>query len=523
MRVRSTDVDTAGGGPDRHAMEGTRMARAGLPRPVAAIDIGSNSVRVAIVAIDGEAHLEVLEEASATPRLILDVQRDGRLSGASIDEVVSTLRDFQAIARGADADPLVAVGTSAVRDAANSAALVARLHTDLGIRLRVLDGAEEARLAFLGAIHNLPVEHGLMVDIGGGSMEVLRFDGRRPGASWTLPLGAVRLTAEFLSDDLPSQAQLRALRAHITETIAHAGIGTLPPGGILVGTGGTARNVAKMDRARHRYPIGRLHGYGLSREGVRGIADLVRTRTAAQRRDLPGLSEDRADIIVAGALVLQALVEATGADGLVISGHGLREGIALDAGGGDLPAVDVLRRASLDRAVARFAPTYASDAAARAAMVDALAKAAGFAPGGEALEALRAAAMLLDLGRGVDYYNRHRHTEAIALAYGLPGWSHREVALACAIVRQADSEKYDPVVAYRPLLTPVDRTPIAGAGAILAAADEMQRRATPYATPVAWRLKDGAARFDVEIDGAPLAALSGRLERTLGLRLTTAR
>lgn len=519
MRVPLIGVNAVGTEPDRHAVEGVRMARAGLPRPVAAIDVGSNSVRIAIVALDGEAHLEVLEEASASPRLIRDVQRDGRLSDASIDEVVAVLRDFQAIARGADADPLVAVATSAVRDATNSAALVARLHRDLGIQLRVVSGADEARLAFLGAVHNLPVEHGLVVDIGGGSMEVLRFDGRRPGVSWTLPLGAVRLTGDFLGDDPPSQAELRALREHIAKTIADAGIGPLPAGGVLVGSGGTARNVAKMDRARHRYPIARLHGYELTRDGVRSVADLVRTRTANDRRDLPGLNEDRADIIVAGTLVLQALVETTGAEGLVISGQGLREGIALDARGGDLPAIDVLRQASLDRAVARFALGFESDALGRRTMVHALAEAAGFEAGSEVVGALRAAAMLMDLGRGVDYYNRHRHTEALAIAYGLPGWSHRELALICAIVRQADAEKYDPVAAYRPLLSAADRTSIANAGAILAAADEMQRRATPHATPITWRLKDGAVRFDVEIDGAPLAAISGRLERTLGLRL----
>lgn len=497
------------------------MARAGLLRPVAAIDVGSNSVRIAIVALDGEAHLEVLEEATATPRLIRDVQHDGRLSDPSIDEVVSILRDFQAIARGADADPVVAVATSAVRDAVNSATLVARLHSELGIQLRIVRGEDEARLAFLGAVHSLQVEDGLLVDIGGGSMEVLCFTGRRAGASWTLPLGSVRLTEAFLGADPPSQAELRALRDHIAKSIEDAGIGPLPAHGVLVGTGGTARNIAKIDRGRHRYPIARLHGYELTRDGVRGVADLVRTRTAAERRDLSGLNEDRADIIVAGALVLQALVEQTGAERLMISGHGLREGIALDARGGRLPDVTALRQAALDRAVLRFAPDQAEHAVTRTSMVEALVTAADFHAGPEVADALRAASTILDLGRGVDYYNRHRHTEALAAAYGLPGWSHRELALVCAIIRQADSEKYDPIAAYRPLLSAGDRALIHAAGAILAAADELQRRTSPRTTPVALHLRNGAIQFDVEIEGAPLAALSARLERTLGLKLTS--
>jgi len=533
-----TSDDTAGNGAhtleaarDRDArsprviMEGLRMARAGLPRPVAAVDVGSNSVRIAIVALDRDAQLEVLEEASATPRLIQDVQREGRLSDASIDEVVAILRDFRAIARGADADPLIAVATSAVRDAANGGALAERLQSDLGIRLDILDGETEARLAFLGAVHNLPVESGLVVDIGGGSMELLRFDQRLPGPSWTLPLGAVRLTAQFLHDDPPSQVELRHLREHITATLSQAGVGSLPAGGLLVGTGGTARNIAKVDRARRRYPIGRLHGYELSRDGVRSVADLVRIRTTAVRRDLPGLNEDRADIIVAGALVLQVLTEMTDAEGIVISGHGLREGIALNAHHRPLPPVDRLRESALDRAVGRFASSYRTDAVSRTTIAVALAGAAGLAgdevPGAEILGTLRAASMLLDLGRGVDYYNRHRHTEALAIAYGLPGWSHRELALICAIVRQADSEKYDPVDAYRPLLAAADRPRIAAAAAILAAADELQRRTAHAGAPIVRQLESGAVQIDAEIDSVRLNALSGRLERTTGLQLLT--
>lgn len=498
------------------------MARAGLMKPVAAIDVGSNSVRVAIVAVDGDSHLEVIEEASATPKLIRDVQRDGTLSSSSIDEVCNILRDFQVIARGADADPVVAVATSAVRDATNSFEMVARVHSELGIRLRVVDGAEEARLAFLGAVHNLPVEHGLVIDIGGGSMEIMEFSKRTPRRSWTLPLGAVRLTSKFLGHDPPGQDELRALRDHLTDQIAAIGIQPLAPGGVLVGTGGTIRNIAKMARARHRYPISRLHGYAISRDSVRGIADLVRTHTQSERSDLPGLNEDRTDSIVAGALVLQAVVEQASAPLVMVSGQGLREGIALEARGGRLPVVRALREASIERAVMRFAPTYGQYARARTQTVEGLAHAAGFEGSAEIVEALSAAATLLDLGRGIDYYNRHRHTEALALAYGLPGWTHRELALICSIVRQADSEKYDPVSEYRPLITTADRPLIAGAGTLLAVADEVERRVPPRARAVAWQREEGAVRGDLRIDGTPLAVLSARAQRTLGVTLVPA-
>lgn len=498
------------------------MARAGLTKPVAAIDVGSNSVRVAIVAADGQGQLEVLEEASATPKLIRDVQRDGRLSAESINNVVEILRDFQNVARGADADPLVAVATSAVRDASNGKVLVERLRVDLGIDLRIVDGAEEAHLAFLGAVHSLPVEHGLVIDIGGGSMEVMQFAGRVAGRSWTLPLGAVRLTSQFLSSDQASQPELRALRDHLAQQISSAGVHPLAAGGALVGTGGTIRNIAKMDRSRHRYPIARLHGYAISRDGVRGVADLVRTRTLAERRGIAGLNEDRADSIVAGALVLQALVDVTRAESLIVSGQGLREGIALEARGGRLPSVQALREASIERAVLRFAAPYVQDARARTQTVETLMAATGLEVGPEVSGALSAAATLLDLGRSVDYYNRHRHTEALTLAYGLPGWSHRELALICSIIRQADSEKYDPTNDYRPVITSADRAAIASAGTLLAVADEVERRVPPRARAVAWRRDGDVVRGVLRIDGALMGHLNERFRRTLKIGLEPA-
>lgn len=495
------------------------MAQVQAPRPVAAVDIGSNSVRLAVVMVDGGLYLEVVEEASAVPRLIQDVQRWGRLSETSIAEVISILRDFLAVARGAGADPTVAVATSAVRDAANGPELVARVREALGVDVRIVDGDEEARLAYLGAVHSLPVEDGLVVDIGGGSMEVFRFEGRRAAGSWTLPLGAVRLTSLFLSADPPTAVELRALREHITTAVAEAGIVPLPAGGLLVGTGGTVRNIAKMDRARQRYPIARLHGYEITVDAVRSVSDLVRTRTAEARRALPGLNEDRADVIVAGALVLQVLMEAVKAPRLVVSGQGLREGIALDARGMDVPPLSSVRQAAIDHMLGRFAQTHRGEALRRAEIVNALADAAGVWAS-EDREVLRAAALLLDLGRIVDYYDRHRQAEALVLAHGLPGWSHRELAWICAAVRQADSEKYDPLSAYRPLLTAADRQPIAGAGALLSAADEMSLRMAAEVRPAVVRQPDGSVSVQVDLDGERLRTISARLERAVGLRLS---
>jgi exopolyphosphatase / guanosine-5'-triphosphate,3'-diphosphate pyrophosphatase len=181
-------------------------------RPVGVIDIGSNSIRLAVIETDGRNYLEVLEEARAVPKLIRDVSATGMLSDRSIETVLDILRDFLAIARGGGADEVYAVATSAVRDATNGGELVARAASELGLVVEIAPGTREAEFAFTGAVHGLLTERGLVIDIGGGSMEVVRFDGRELIGAWTLPLGAVRLSDDFALSDPPRPKQLDALR-----------------------------------------------------------------------------------------------------------------------------------------------------------------------------------------------------------------------------------------------------------------------------------------------------------------------
>lgn len=293
---------------------------------VAAIDVGSNSMRIAVIETDGGAFLEVVQEARAVPRLIRDVRTAGRLSAASMERVLDVLREFLAIARSSSATDVAAVATSAVRDAANADELVATVRSQLGIELQVASGEEEARFAFLGALHSLPVTDGVLVDIGGGSAELVRFRGRAAESLLSLQLGAVRLTDDFLGNDPPTPEQLRALRKHLAREFSRARLGRLKPGSQFVGTGGTVRNLAKIARVRYGHPLPHLHGYSLSRARLGELVSDLSGMPRAARLEIAGLNEDRAETIVAGALVIEALLESLDADELVVSGQGLREG-----------------------------------------------------------------------------------------------------------------------------------------------------------------------------------------------------
>jgi exopolyphosphatase/guanosine-5'-triphosphate,3'-diphosphate pyrophosphatase len=324
----------------------------------------------------------------------------------------------------------------------------------------------------------------------------------------------VRLSDAFLKSDPPTSQELRACRKHIRALLIRARIPPLAAGGQLVGTGGTIRNLAKIDRARRRYPLTRLHGYVLEAPRLRAAGRLLRARKTAARASIDGLNSNRADTIVAGALVVQTVMQALQATDMVVSGQGLREGIVIaQCDGGELSASSTVRRVAVGDLIEVFAHDRGEEAERRTRIAVALAAGADLGDASVG-EVLRVAAALLDIGRSVDYYNRHRHTEQLVLAHGLAGFSHREHALVCGIVRAAGEPKYD-LDAYSEVLSKADRESAARAATILAVADELERRIPPHAL-----VEYSAIAGRLAVRGAPVGWNAGditdRFEKTFG-------
>ena len=241
--------------------------RATAAAPVAVIDIGSNSGRVMVYRQEAGGHLHVLAGSRASLRLVRELDRTGRIPAESLERAFEALRDFRSIARGSGVRRIVAAGTSALRDAANGPAFIRRVRRELGITIRTLSGVEEARYGFLGAVGGLPVEDGALLrprrrQPAGGAASASR---RLLGAV-SVPLGALRVSDAFLKSDPPTPREVRRLREHAREVLDAAGRqGPLARASELVGTGGTLRNLAKIDQRASGYPIPRLHGYVLTR------------------------------------------------------------------------------------------------------------------------------------------------------------------------------------------------------------------------------------------------------------------
>lgn len=495
--------------------------------PLAVVDVGSNSGRLVVYRHDAEGHLELLEDTKATLRLAHDLQQGERLSEAAMARTLAALKDFQSVARAAGAARLIVVGTSAMREAPNGPELLERIRQETGIAVEIIDGLTEARYSFLGAIHSLPVESGYVLDIGGGSLELVHFRDRTAVSAQMLPLGALRLSTRFLTSDPPKVKEIEALQRHVEEVLDRAGFSRADAGQVLVGTGGTLRRLAKIDQRARGYPVAQVHGYELSLKDVTRIIDQLAALPLAERVTLPGLSSDRVDSILGGALAVQVVLRRLGVARLLISGEGLREGIAYDHFGLAERSLEDVRRAAVLALARNFATWDAARAERRARLATELAATLAPAPSAglsaEYLALLQLAARLLDIGRSIDYYNRYAHTAAIVLLSHLGGFGHRELARLAVLIREAEKGKR--VGAEVALLDEEDEAQLPRLALLLALADEFERHGGP-ACPLTVRVEveGDATEQTVRLVAPPLtlgqaADFRERFQRVFGASL----
>ena len=484
------------------------------------IDIGSNSGRVLVARVQDATHLDVLGDARSPLRLVRDVARGGRLSAETIERTLRVLRGFAAVAASAGAERTVAVATAAVREASNGEELIARTREELAMAVEIADGDQEARYGFLGAIHGLPIEHGIVLDVGGGSLQLIHFRDRRLHRSWSLPLGALRLSDRFLDSDPPARAEMRGLKQHVYAGLEHAGVAALLADERLVGTGGTVRNLAKVDRRlRGEYPITRLHGYAIDRRRLDEVGSLLSGTPAAERGRVPGLNSDRADSIVGGALVVQAVMDRLLASSLTVAGYGLREGIALGSTADKAASIERVQRAGVAALARQFSAYEPQRAQRRTALARALVTRLAPGSSSETLLATTAASELLDIGASIDHYRRHAHSARIVADANLDGYSHRTLALVAAAV-YAVGEREASVKSYVPLLGAADQPIVERIAAGVGLADALVRYGSPEQAVVDIERSNSHVVLAAQVlDAWPLEAHTRRAERAFGVRI----
>jgi exopolyphosphatase/guanosine-5'-triphosphate,3'-diphosphate pyrophosphatase len=496
--------------------------------PLAVVDLGSNSARLVVLRFVNRGHFDVLADTGETLRLLRVVDSGQGITQDVVDRVVATLRGFRDVARGAGASETLVVATAAVREALSTGLLVDRIRDEVGWDVRVISGQQEAQFGFLGALHGLPVDHGLLLDVGGGSAQITEVRDRAFVRSWSLPLGALRLSDRFVATrDRPRKRDVRRLQTHVLALLTEARIPRLEDGGRLVGTGGTIRNLAKMERqsTMNRYPVPRLHGFVVAQSGVRAAADLVTSRSLSTRASVPGLNSERADSIVGGAHCVLTVMEHVDAADLLVSGQGMREGVALQhVGVADerLPAAAEVQRDSVRAVASRFSTFDPVRAERRSSVLERLIDACSGDLSEESAVLVGHAATLLDIGRTVDFFNFHRHSAELVASSDLAGFSHRHLAMLSAMLLTVGRASAS-ISTYAPLLRAEDQVAVSRAAALLALADGIERRYPP-GVQLAVRcgrwgrgvVVEVASSLRVDVDSVFLRPLEARMRRVFG-------
>jgi exopolyphosphatase/guanosine-5'-triphosphate,3'-diphosphate pyrophosphatase len=288
----------------------------------------------------------------------------------------------------------------------------------------------------------------------------------------------------------------------------------------MLGTGGTIRNLTKVDRRlRGEYPITRLHGYVLDRRRLDEVTSLLAGAPASSRTAIPGLNSDRSDSIVGGALVVQAVMDRLLAADLTVAGYGLREGIALHSVADEAAEIDQVQRASVAGLGEQFGTHDATRAKQRTSVTRKMLE--RLAPGlsSEAMLAATAAAQLLDIGASIDHYRRHAHAARIVCDANLDGYSHRTVALIAAAL-YAVGEREATIKGYAPLLRLADQPIVEQIAAGVALADAVVRYGSADPEAASLERSNGHVLLASSVvDTWPLAAHARRAERAFGVTL----
>ena len=406
---------------------------------IAAIDVGSNSIRQIVADVSGAGAIQVVDEMKAAPRLGAGLEAAGALLPESIDRAVEAIARMATLARQLGADRIEAVATSAVRDAGNASEFVDRVREETGLRLRVLDGEEEARLCFRSAVAHfeLGVGRTVVMDIGGGSLELaLSAEGIIERLA-SLPLGALRLSERYLRDG--TRKGLKRLRREVRDAIR----GHLPVrdwrGAQLIGSGGTFTNLAGLHLARQGIFTARnVHAAQIPRVEVERTLELLAAMSPEERRALPGLNPERADIIVAGIAVAAEVMARIEARTLMVSRYGIREGLLLDAA--RVAPVLADPGEARERSVREFAerchyePQHAEQVRRLALrLFDSLGTRLGCTP--DDRQVLADAALLHDVGYHISYDRHHKHSYHLIVHAELLGVPPTEQVLVANVAR----------------------------------------------------------------------------------------
>ena len=472
----------------------------------AVIDLGSNSFRLVVfTAADG--WWKRTDEIYLAVRVGEGLDATGELGEQPMQRALEAADVFAhfCTAMSIPAEDIQPVATSAIRDASNQKAFLKRVRRETGLEVRVLAKEEEAYYGYLAAVNSTTLADGVVLDLGGGSLQLVEVNSRHPGRVGSWPLGAVRMTEHFLPDpdEAPKKAR-KALRAHVEHTLGIDAPWLPRAGRRLVGIGGTMRNLAAAVQAEEGMPSIGVQGFEIRRERLDALIDELAALPASERASIKGIKYARADLILAGAIVVQSVMEAGGFDAIEVTEAGLREGVFFGALlHGEPPLFDDVRRSTILNLAARYKvdPAHTEHVCRLAlGLFDELAE-AGLHPGDRwERELLWCACVLHDIGMSVDYDDHHKHSRYLILNAGLPGFAQREVALIAQAARYHRKGMPD-FQELKPLIEEGDEARLDRMAILLRLAEDLERSRDQSVHEAHVHTDNGTVSLALETDG----------------------
>ncbi|MFD0673443.1 Ppx/GppA family phosphatase [Cohnella sp. GCM10027633] len=445
------------------------------------IDIGSNTVRLAVYQLTEGGAYRVIDQGRWAARLSQRLNGNGELAEEAIDELAEVLRHYRRICQLHGASRIRAVATAAVRQSTNRDLIVERLSAATGIIVEVLSGEDEARYGSQAMLSTLGFGDGFVIDIGGGSTEVSLLLDRKVEYAVSFPIGCVNTASRFAlgTGEVPPSV-LHDIQQFVSQQLVkEAWIGR-HPGLPIIGLGGTVRALAKLQQRVTDYPLHLLHGYELSEADVVARLDQLAAIPLDKRKKLPGLSKDRGDVIVPGLAILLGIIRHASASRLVACGAGLRDGLFYDT---CLPAFKPLSAESVlqesIRNLQALYPTAPEDHLNQVrklalALYDWIGERYPLPAGARVM--LETAARLFRIGATIDFNNSAEHTFYMLLHTHWNGLPHREIVLTAAIAAFTSSGQLKRNLApYRALLSEGDIDLATRLGSLLQLAAALDR------------------------------------------------
>ncbi|MBM7565425.1 Ppx/GppA phosphatase family protein [Paenibacillus sacheonensis] len=491
------------------------------------IDIGSNSIRLVVYERTSRGAHRVIDGSKRAARLSEHLDEDGSLPDRTIQELIDMINHFRLICAHHKTGLIRAVATAAIRNSTNRSHVLSRIESETGLPIELISGVEEAGFGFLGMINTMSVTDGFLIDIGGGSTEVSLFKNRELVRAVSFPFGCVSLATRFADGGMLSDAQLRELELHIGQAIEREAWLKQEPGLPLVGVGGTVRSLGKMHQAFVKYPFESTHNYPIEGQATDELIELLRKLPVSKRKNFPGLSKDRVDIIVPGLAILRSIFRTVGGSHYLICGAGLRDGLFFSTRFPERPRMEDVVMYSVNNLAAMHpeAPMQHTSQVNRIVLQLAGTLQPQRPSEDRSLLFIDIASTLHRIGASIDYYDYKRHTFYLMVNSRLNGLSHREL-LICSMIASYKSKNRTKQNAalYRPLLSDEDIAVVCKLGTLLQLAIALDRSETQAIGKLVVETNDGKLRLhavrasgSLDVERKEVEAQAGDFKKLWGL------